>query len=176
MPARMASRRRQAFTLVELLVVIAIVALLMALLLPALQRARHQAMITVCSSQLHQYHIALTMYDNDWQTMPLQYNEGGCSRETPGGFYELLSYYMDVKVNDINQWGKIAWCPSETPYFLQNYMGYHYFGNYTLNTGLLGFYSPHDPYQPRRMEDLTATAIRARNLERFSLLPPAGGC
>ncbi len=50
------------FTLVELLVVISILALLMAILMPALSRARNQAKRTVCMNNLHQLILAWTMY------------------------------------------------------------------------------------------------------------------
>src|SRR2546423_8589432 len=57
--------RRRAFTLVELLVVIAILAILMALLLPALASARAQGRKAVCISNLHQIGIALQAYALD---------------------------------------------------------------------------------------------------------------
>jgi prepilin-type N-terminal cleavage/methylation domain-containing protein/prepilin-type processing-associated H-X9-DG protein len=58
-------RRPRAFTLVELLVVIAIIAVLVAILLPSLNRARAAARKLACQSGLHQIFIVATMYAND---------------------------------------------------------------------------------------------------------------
>ncbi|HWB54918.1 MAG TPA: type II secretion system protein [Tepidisphaeraceae bacterium] len=59
------SERRAAFSLVELLVVIGIIAILLALLMPALNRARAQAKMVQCASNLRQVGIVLLNYSND---------------------------------------------------------------------------------------------------------------
>ena len=61
------AHRRGGFSLIELMVVIGIIAILVALLLPSLQRAKQQAKSVQCKSNLHQIGQALLMYSNEWK-------------------------------------------------------------------------------------------------------------
>jgi prepilin-type N-terminal cleavage/methylation domain-containing protein/prepilin-type processing-associated H-X9-DG protein len=57
--------KRGAFTLIELLIVIAIISLLLAIVVPALKKAKEQAKFVICKNSLHQYGLAGDMFLND---------------------------------------------------------------------------------------------------------------
>lgn len=78
--------RRVGFTLVELLVAVAIIAVIAALLLPAISQVRSLANSTTCSNNLRQIGAGFAAYETDWEgRIPMQTNTYGAS--TPADHY-----------------------------------------------------------------------------------------
>lgn len=117
-----------AFTLIELLVVVAIIALLLSILLPSLNRAREQAKMTLCASNLHSLSLAFIAYsvdhkgrlpgvDNDtqadWWGRGNPIDASGTYRAPDGG--TLYRKY-------IGKMTEIFYCPT------QNYKGFFFAG------------------------------------------------
>ncbi|MCS7033524.1 MAG: prepilin-type N-terminal cleavage/methylation domain-containing protein [Phycisphaerae bacterium] len=97
-----------AFTLIEMLVVIGIVAILIAMLLPALSRAREQSKTLKCSSQLRQIGIALNNYAVNyrwqlpaWSKWHVAGGDGTGEDEPGDGWTEQLAPYMTGPLSEV---------------------------------------------------------------------------
>ncbi len=85
-------RRRRGFTLIELLVVIAIIALLMAILMPALGRVKKQAQSVACQAKLKQWGLMFKLYTDDYDGY---FNEGWGVGEVALFMNTMRPYYKD---------------------------------------------------------------------------------
>jgi prepilin-type N-terminal cleavage/methylation domain-containing protein len=97
--------KTKGFTLIELLVVIAIIALLMAVLMPALASVRKQAKDVMCRSNLHQWGVVFQTYTHDYSGFFMRGNRGGDEEDCVTWICVLRPYYKA---------GKLRVCPRAT--------------------------------------------------------------
>jgi len=99
-PIRRFRSARDGFTLIELLVVIAIIAILIALLLPAVQQSREAARRTQCKNNLKQIGLALHNYHDIYQVFPpaLCLTVSGASFGEWGPLARILPYLDQANV------------------------------------------------------------------------------
>ena len=101
--------KRRGFTLIELLVVIAIIAVLIGLLLPAVQQAREAARRTQCRNQLKQIGLALHNYLDAHSVFPPSYCAVPGVTTTVGGqwsiFARILPYLDQANLQNLVNWG-----------------------------------------------------------------------
>ncbi len=148
--------KRTAFTLIELLVVIAIISMLLAILLPALNRVKRSTKTVLCGSNLKQLHLSLVAYSQANNRLPHGFDNSNLLSPPVGGFPGDLSFdkmglwwfqaIYDEKYVNFDQ-DSIAQCPSKS---LRNIRlrGNILCGNYGVNRsvckdseGVAGFVS-----------------------------------
>jgi prepilin-type N-terminal cleavage/methylation domain-containing protein len=113
---RFGVRKNHGFTLIELLVVIAIIAILAAMLLPALAKAKERAKRAQCMSNEHQLSLATIMYANENQDrLPDCHNSAG---QNLGVWVWDMSAYVITNLNQNIGRQDMFYCPNE--YYLYN--------------------------------------------------------
>ena len=144
--------KEKSFTLIELHVVVAIIAVLVAILLPALSKAREQVKCTVCKSQQRQICVALITYGDDNQVMPIGAGGGYWKRPAERSSPHYRDWNFHPLWLDYVAEPKIFFCPGELPnscryHGLDNWkVGWSYFG-YSYRT-VLDFWPPPGEVEP----------------------------
>ncbi|MBW8017407.1 MAG: prepilin-type N-terminal cleavage/methylation domain-containing protein [Planctomycetes bacterium] len=110
----MLKKIKRGFTLIELLVVIAIIALLLAILMPALRKVKERAKQTVCKTNLRGIGIAVHLYlnDNDNRTCPDHGNRYDWFDPSTGLELPPNQAYWGMAYNDYTKNPKIFSCPT----------------------------------------------------------------
>ena len=121
---------KRAFTLIELLVVIAIIAILAALLLPTLSRAKETGRRTACVSNLRQINLAIRLYADDYSdSLPVLPDPNPYPNGVGAYYKQLVKGYLGL-TGPPSPNEKAFVCPSDR--VLQTQIG-HAFTSYTFN-------------------------------------------
>jgi prepilin-type N-terminal cleavage/methylation domain-containing protein len=107
--------RKRGFTLIELLVVIAIIAILVALLLPAVQQAREAARRTQCKNNFKQLGIAMHNYHDTFGVFPYGYYHSNSYHGRDTWMQQLMPYYDQAPTYNQYAASDVRWVMDTPP-------------------------------------------------------------